>query len=60
MKRGIIPAIIALLGAGGIYAAARDGGEPARTPYARWKHGPPADPGYFPIAVWLQSPAKDS
>jgi hypothetical protein len=29
----------------------------ARTnPYAAWKLGPPADPGYFPIAVWLQDP----
>jgi hypothetical protein len=26
------------------------------SPYARWKHGPPADENYFPIAVWLQSP----
>ena len=26
--------------------------------YARWKNGPPQDPGFFPIAVWLQSPAK--
>jgi hypothetical protein len=25
-------------------------------PYGAWKHGPPTDPGYFPIAVWLQSP----
>jgi hypothetical protein len=24
--------------------------------YARWSHGPPSDPGYFPIAVWLQDP----
>jgi hypothetical protein len=28
--------------------------------YARWKHGPPSDPGYFPIAVWLQSPENAS
>lgn len=28
----------------------------APTPYARWQNGPPADPGYFPIAVWLQDP----
>ncbi len=28
------------------------------TPYARWENGPPADPGYFPIAVWLQSPSN--
>lgn len=24
--------------------------------YARWRHGPPGDAGFFPIAVWLQSP----
>lgn len=29
--------------------------EPA-TPYAGWKQGPSAAPGYFPLAVWLQSP----
>jgi len=23
---------------------------------ARWRHGPPADPDFFPIAVWLQDP----
>lgn len=26
--------------------------------YAKWKNGPPDDAGFFPIAVWLQSPAK--
>ena len=26
------------------------------TPYARWKFGPPKDPNFFPIAVWLQNP----
>lgn len=25
---------------------------------AQWKKGLPQDPGYFPIAVWLQSPAN--
>ncbi len=24
--------------------------------YARWKFGPPKDPSFFPIAVWLQQP----
>lgn len=24
--------------------------------YTRWKNGPPSDPSYFPIAVWLQQP----
>jgi len=28
--------------------------------YAGWKNGPPDDPGFFPIAVWLQNPAKAS
>jgi len=27
-----------------------------RSPYARWAHGPSADPGFFPIGVWLQDP----
>ncbi|HEY5910295.1 MAG TPA: hypothetical protein VJA21_06785, partial [Verrucomicrobiae bacterium] len=27
-------------------------------PYARWSHGPPCDPAFFPIAVWLQAPAN--
>jgi hypothetical protein len=26
------------------------------SPYAAWTNGPPSDPSYFPIAVWLQSP----
>src|SRR4051794_529651 len=30
---------------------------PADGPYAAWSHGPPADPAFFPIAVWLQNPA---
>jgi hypothetical protein len=28
----------------------------AGSPYSRWQHGPSADPGFFPIAVWLQDP----
>ncbi len=26
------------------------------SPYSQWKQGLPADPSYFPIAVWLQDP----
>jgi hypothetical protein len=26
--------------------------------YAGWSHGPSSDPSFFPIAVWLQSPAR--
>lgn len=28
------------------------------SPYLRWTNGPSRDPGFFPIAVWLQSPSK--
>ena len=28
------------------------------TPYRQWAMGPSPDPGFFPLAVWLQSPAK--
>ena len=27
-------------------------------PYARWQNGPAHDESFFPIAVWLQPPAK--
>jgi hypothetical protein len=51
-----------LLAAGSVFfAAGIAGGADAEkkataTPYAAWKHGPPADASYFPIAVWLQDP----
>lgn len=28
----------------------------ATNAYSAWSQGPPADPGFFPIAVWLQDP----
>lgn len=31
---------------------------PVASPYARWSKGPSTDPAFFPIAVWLQSPAN--
>jgi hypothetical protein len=34
-------------------------GKPAgENPYAKWENGPSHDFGFFPIAVWLQNPAK--
>src|SRR6266511_3113484 len=42
--------------AAGVWAGPGDGGETARSAWARWKNGPPSDPGYYPIAVWLQDP----
>jgi hypothetical protein len=29
---------------------------PAPNSYLQWKHGPPAEASYFPLAVWLQEP----
>src|SRR6266536_690379 len=26
--------------------------------YTKWAKGPPSDPGFFPLAVWLQAPAN--
>ncbi|MBI3854862.1 MAG: hypothetical protein HY293_04145 [Planctomycetes bacterium] len=26
------------------------------SPYSAWAHGPPSDPNFFPVAVWLQDP----
>jgi hypothetical protein len=32
------------------------GSSPVDSRYAEWSRGPSTDPGFFPIAVWLQSP----
>jgi len=29
-----------------------------QSPYVGWTQGPPTDPAFFPIAVWLQSPSQ--
>lgn len=47
--------ILLATGMVGVRGAAAGEPEAARR-YQAWSHGPPADPGYFPIAVWLQSP----
>ena len=39
-------------------AAATASAQIPQGPYAAWKSGPPADPNYFPIAVWCQSPGQ--
>lgn len=48
----VLAVALAAAGAGG--PDTRPAGE--RTAYAQWKNGPPADPSYFPVAVWLQDP----
>jgi hypothetical protein len=47
-----------LAAAGWALAAAVGDEEQVRPPYAAWKHGPPAGADFFPVAVWLQSPAN--
>lgn len=42
----------------GICAALAADSPPANSPYAQWRNGPPSDPGFFPLAVWLQNPAN--
>jgi hypothetical protein len=42
----------------GVAAAGEAQQEPRS--YASWRHGPPSDPNYFPIAVWLQDPSQAS
>ncbi len=50
---------VALLVLTGWAFVAEGADEPrARSPYAAWKNGPPADAGYFPVAVWLQNPVN--
>jgi hypothetical protein len=34
------------------------GGAPSPGSYSGWMNGPSADPGYFPVAVWLQDPQR--
>ncbi len=40
--------------------AAPSGGddESGSSYYAKWTNGPPSDPSFFPVAVWLQSPSN--
>jgi len=57
----VMPAAFALLAttlAMSVASFAEEAGPaaPAAAPYGAWKHGPPADANYFPIAVWLQDP----
>jgi hypothetical protein len=48
--------IVAILAANTAYAEPIDQPEAESNAYARWENGPPSDPEYFPIAVWLQQP----
>jgi hypothetical protein len=59
--RRVLSVLALLLVAGcadGETSAGPDDVETPVSPYARWANGPSTDPSYFPIAVWLQSPAN--
>jgi hypothetical protein len=51
---GVLSVIVCAL----ISASAAERGVVAGNPYEKWTNGPPSDPGFFPIAVWLQAPAN--
>lgn len=56
-----VPVLLAAAALLAVACTAQDRARPSSTtPYAQWKRGLPADPGYFPIAVWLQSPSNAS
>ena len=40
------------------FVGACEGSVVVTSPYVKWQNGPPHDAGFFPIAVWLQNPAK--
>jgi len=61
MKSFLLPFAAALcVLAGGIVPlpAAEPKAEPKASAAPKWKNGPPADPGFFPLGVWLQSPGN--
>jgi len=39
-------------------ASAAEPGKADGNPYEKWAKGPPSDPGFFPLAVWLQARAN--
>jgi len=41
-----------------VFAGAVCAQDVPKSPYAQWNHGPGAGADFFPIAVWLQSPAN--
>jgi hypothetical protein len=62
----IVPAILALAALASWQASRASAADPTSAPsvvalaggdiYAKWKNGPPKDPNWFPLAVWLQEP----
>ncbi|MFQ6133321.1 MAG: hypothetical protein ACE5R4_14860 [Armatimonadota bacterium] len=59
MTRFAIAAAAALLFAAAVlWTRSGEGQQHGSGRYAKWEYGPPSDPDYFPIAVWLQAPGN--
>src|ERR1051325_11426238 len=50
----LLPAMLGALAS----AFGAERGVDAGHPHANWTKGPPSDPGFFPLAVWLQAPGN--
>ena len=50
----LLPGVVGTL----MSASAAESGAGVGTPYEKWAKGPPSDPGFFPLAVWLQAPTN--
>jgi hypothetical protein len=53
-RQGLVLSFVSLLA----LVTGVQGAEGPATPYAKWSHGPSGGADFFPIAVWLQAPAK--
>jgi hypothetical protein len=51
-------AVIAFFLAGVILIPGHIAHAQGTSPYSQWTYGPPANPNFFPIGVWLQSPGN--
>jgi hypothetical protein len=58
--RSMLAIVVALVGVtlGLATPSAPDDSEARPSPYKAWTAGPPPDPSFFPIGVWLQDPAN--
>ncbi len=52
--RPVLPALVGVVASLAMAMSAL--GAQTASPYAAWKHGPPSDPDWFMIGVWLQDP----
>jgi hypothetical protein len=56
MSRSVIVALCFVAWGGSVSSVHAEAA--AASPYSKWSNGPSHEVGFFPIAVWLQNPAK--